>query len=94
MSGYAVPTNKFTSKAATVYEVAQPITPTDNTAIGPYLGFIVGVSGNVVLVMRNGDSAGGVTAVTVAATAGVIYPLSFQGINATNTTATGITGLA
>lgn len=93
MAGYSVPSAITPAKISTAYQVAQAITPTDATKIGPYQGFIVGVAGNVVVVMANGDGNGGVTTVTIPALAGVIYPLAIQGVNSTGTTATGIVGL-
>lgn len=93
MAAYSVPSALTPAKVATAYQVAQAITPTDNTKIGPYQGFLVGADGNVAVVMANGDGTGGVAAVTIAAKAGFIYPLAIQGVNATGTTATGIVGL-
>jgi hypothetical protein len=93
MAVYSIPSAITPAKVASAYQVAQPITPADNTRIGSYQGFLVGVSGNVTVVMANGDGNGGVTPVTIAAVAGFIYPLVIQGVNATGTTATGIVGL-
>ncbi len=77
------------SHIATVYRgVPVPITPTDNTAIGPFEALYIGGAGNVALV-----PVGSTTPVTFACIAGQILPQEFQGINATGTTATGLVGL-
>ena len=77
------------SKIATVYRNATTITPTDNAAIGPYMGFMVGAAGTIVIAPTG-------TTVTVSLTvaAGVLYPIAIQGVNATGTTATGVVGVS
>lgn len=94
MAGYSIPKNTMHAVIATVFQNAVAITPTDATAIGPFSGLYVGVAGDVTVVMRNGDGAGGVTPVLFKAVpAGTILPIAVQGVNATGTTATNILGL-
>ncbi|HEY2068268.1 MAG TPA: hypothetical protein VGG48_01840 [Rhizomicrobium sp.] len=90
---YGVPKQIIIPKIATVYQAAQAITPTDNSAIGPYQGLYIGVAGDVTVVMRNGDGAGGVTTVLFKAVPVGLLPIAVQGVNATGTTATNIVGL-
>lgn len=49
-------------------------------------GFMVGASGNVVILAAEDSAAVTLTAVA----AGIVHPIAFRRINATNTTATGI----
>ncbi|HWK44914.1 MAG TPA: hypothetical protein VNT30_09345 [Stellaceae bacterium] len=89
MSGYVAATNQLAGKAATVYQTAVALTPTDNTQIGPFSAFYVGVTGDVTVVPR--DS---VTPVLFKAVpAGTLIPMAVQGVNATGTSATNILGL-
>ena len=88
MAGYSSTASAKASRIASCYRTVAAITPTDATAIGPYEAFIPGTSGNVALV-----PIGQTTAITIAVIAGQLYPIEFQGINATNTTSTGIVGL-
>lgn len=90
MAVYAKPTQKNVARVMPAYQVADTITPADNTQIGPYMGFICSVAGVVVFCPRNDD---GTNKVTLTCLAGVIYPFEIQGIDSTNTTATGIKGL-
>jgi len=95
MTNYAPATNAYPGKSATVYQVARAITPADATAIGPFLALYVGGAGDVTVVMRNGDGAGGVTPVTFKSVpVGTILPIAIQGVNATATTATNLVGLS
>jgi ankyrin repeat protein len=90
MAAYAKPTQKNTARIPQAYQIADAITPADNTQIGPYMGFVCNVAGNIVVCLRNDD---GTNKLTLAALAGVIYPIEIQGVDATGTTATGIKGL-
>jgi len=88
MSYSAAPT-QIPSKVHECYRQMAAITPTDNTAIGPFSALYVGGAGNVAVV-----PLGQTTAVVFdAVPAGTILPLEFQGINATSTTATNLVGL-
>jgi hypothetical protein len=71
------------------YEDCIALTPSNTTQFAkPYGGFIAGVAGNVqITTLRNR-----VTVIPVLA--GLIYPIPFLILWATNTTATGIIGLA
>lgn len=94
MAAYSVPSELKPARAATMFQFAAAITPTDNTKIGPYAGVYVGGFGDLTVCMCNGDGNGGVTVVTFKAVpAGTLLPISIQGVNATNTTATNIVGL-
>lgn len=66
------------------------ITPSDTVDFAyPVRGVYVGVTGNVAVVDRNG------TAVTyVAVPAGSVIPICARRVNATNTTATSLVGMA
>lgn len=95
MAAYAVATNIKPATFSEVYQSAKAISPADNTAIGPFSGLYVGGAGDIVVCMRNGDGAGGVTTVTFKAVpVGTILPIAIQGVNSTNTTATNLVGLA
>lgn len=87
MAAYSSAPNARHSKIEAVYRNVVAINPTDNSAIGPFEAFTVGVSGNVALV-----PVGSTVAVTIYAIAGFWYPVEFQGINNTGTAATGIVG--
>lgn len=88
MSGYVAPATPRPAKVRECYENATAITPADNTAIGPFEAFVVGVGGAVTFIPYNST-----TPVQITAVAGFIYPIHIQGVNATGTTATGIVGL-
>lgn len=88
MAAYSTTPSQKPPTIRRVYRTVSAITPTDNSAIGPFEAFVVGVAGNVALVPIGSSSP-----VTIAAIAGYVYPIEFQGINATGTTATGIVGL-
>ncbi len=88
MAAYSTTPSQKPPTIRRVYRTVAAVVPTDASAIGPFEGFVVGVAGNVALV-----PVGQSTPVTIAAIAGFIYPIEFQGINATGTTATGIVGL-
>jgi hypothetical protein len=95
MAANTIPTQKQDSKVATLFQRAVPITPTDNTFIGPFSALWIGTAGNLVVVMRNGDGAGGTTSVTFTGVpAGTLLPIAVQGVQATLTTASNIVGLA
>lgn len=95
MGAYAIPIEVMRAIKATVYQSAKAIVPADNTQIGPFDALYVGGAGDVIVCMRNGDGAGGVTPVTFKAVpVGTILPISIQGVNATGTTATNLVGLA
>jgi hypothetical protein len=66
------------------------ITPSDSTdlSLQGFRGFMVNVAGNIVL-----EPVGSTTPLTLAVLAGVEYHIGFDKVNATSTTATGITGL-
>lgn len=88
MTAYAAPATPRPAKVRECYENAVAITPADNTQIGPFEAFVVGVGGTVTFCPYNST-----TTVQITAVAGVIYPIHIQGINATGTSATGIVGL-
>ncbi len=94
MTAYAIPTELMRPRTVTVYQQGVAIVPTNNTQIGPYAGLWIGVGGDVTVVFRNGDGAGGVTPVTFSnVPSGTLLPIGVQGVNATGTTASGILGL-
>ena len=94
MAAYALPTELLPPRTVTVYQYAKQLAPADNTQIGPYAGLYVGGTGDVVVCMRNGDGAGGVTTVKFSGVpAGTLLPIAIQGVNATGTTATLLLGL-
>ena len=68
----------------------QAITPNDSTDLSSYefRGFMVNVAGDITL-----EAVGETTPITIAVLAGVEYHIGFSKVNATDTTATGITGL-
>ena len=88
MAAYAAPSNQQPPKIAEVYENQVAITPADNTAIGPFMALKVGGAGTVVLCPRNST-----TTVSYTVVAGELLRVSFQGVNATGTTATALVGL-
>jgi hypothetical protein len=67
----------------------QAITPSDTALVGGYQFLRVGVAGNLAIKGVN-DAA----AVTLAVTAGEYVPFSAGYVMATNTTATGVVGIA
>lgn len=85
---YPTPATILNSRIATCYENYAPITPTDNTPIGPFAALWVGGAGTVAVVPRNST-----TPVSFTVAANTLLPIAFQGINATGTTATGLVGL-
>lgn len=90
MAANAAPAVKTAARVPTCYQNAVPITPTNNTLIGPFSGLFIGVSGDVTVIMRNDD---GSTPVLFKAVPVGILPIAVQGVNATGTTATNILGL-
>lgn len=89
LAAYSVAAPLKVPKTATVYQNAVAITPTDNTQIGPFACLYVGGTGNVALVPADSTTA----VVFYGVPAGTFIPVAFQGINATNTTATDLVGL-
>ena len=88
MAGYAVSTAQ-PRRVATSFATGAAITPTDNTAIGPYFGLYVGGAGDIAIVPTGQTSPVTLKAVPV----GTYLPIAFQGINNTGTTATNLVGL-
>jgi len=86
---YSQPNQTIPAKLAEVYENVAAITPTDNTVVGPYSALYVGGAGNVALCPRNSTTP----VIFYAVPAGTVLKVAFQGINATNTTATNLVGL-
>jgi hypothetical protein len=91
MAATAVPTQRSVARIPTSYQSAVAITPADDTAIGPFIGLYVGVAGDVTVVMRNESAS--TPRLFKAVPAGTILPISIQGVQATGTTATNLTGL-
>lgn len=88
MTAYAVPKALIPARIAEVYETAVAISPTDATAIGPFMALYIGVAGDVTLVPRNSTTAVLFKAVPVG-----VLKVACQGVNSTGTTATNIVGL-
>lgn len=88
MAAYSTTPNQKPPKIASVYRTGAAITPTDNTAIGPYEGFYVG-SGGTIAVIPSGQTS----VLNMTVQDGSYHPLEIQGVNATGTTSTGIIGL-
>jgi hypothetical protein len=93
MTAPAVPQAKMPARIATSFQCATAITPADNVAIGPFSAFYVGVSGDVTVIMRNGDAGGGLTPVLFKAMPVGRHDYAIQCVNATGTTATNLVGL-
>jgi hypothetical protein len=91
MAATAKPTQKNTPRIPTSYQSAVPITPADDTQIGPFIGVYVGGAGDVAVVMRNEDAS--TVRVFKAVPVGTILPISIQGVQLTLTTATNLMGL-
>jgi hypothetical protein len=86
---YSTPANPIVSRIAEVYENQVAITPADNTPVGPFMALWVGEGGNIALCPRNSTTI--VNYLNVPSVTLLRAP--FQGINATNTSATGLIGL-
>lgn len=69
------------------YALARAVTPSDSAQVNCQ-AFMVGANGNVNILCKSGE-----TAITLACTVGIVYPIAAQLIRATNTTATGIVAL-
>lgn len=89
MAAYAVPQNLIGPRIATVFENQVPITPADNTAIGPFMALYVGTGGTIVVCPRNSTTT--VTYKNVPS--GTILPVAIQGVNQTGTGASDLIGL-
>lgn len=89
MAANAVPSPLANPVIRECYMSAVAITPTDNTAIGPYAALYIGATGDVTLVPRNSTTAVLFKGVPV----GTVLRVATQGVNNTGTTATNIVGL-
>lgn len=69
-------------------ERASSVTPNDSTNFEPTRGIYAGASGDLHVLMANGDEA-----TFVGLAAGVVHPLSVVRVYSTSTTATGILAL-
>jgi hypothetical protein len=70
------------------YATAAAVTPSDTTAVS-FRGVWVGGAGNLAVVTEGGN-----TVTFTAVPAGTLLPVAVKAVNATNTTATNIVGLA
>lgn len=89
---YSVPKQLQTATVAECYQTMVPIAPADATPIaaGPFCALYVGVAGDVQLCPRNSVTP----VIFKAVPAGTVLRVAFQGVDATNTTATNMVGLA
>lgn len=79
----------FTNMSELPASSAAAITPTDDTDLGSITrGLYVGVSGDVTVVMRDGQ-----TVLFTALAAGVVHPLAVRQVHDTGTDATNIVGV-
>lgn len=88
MAAY-VATNQLPARVAECYRTVAAITPTDATAIGPFVALYVGGGGDVELVPMNATTP----VLFKAVPTGTLLRVAFQGINSTGTTATNMVGL-